>query len=57
VIAFDQVLLDRPQSAEIQLDLNGDYKTNFGPFAEAGLRGVASPDFQSRAEHGKWRLA
>ena len=27
-IALDQALLDRPQSAEIQLDLIGDYKTN-----------------------------
>jgi pimeloyl-ACP methyl ester carboxylesterase len=27
-ILLDQVLLDRPQSAEIQLDLIGDYKTN-----------------------------
>lgn len=27
-ILFDQTLLDRPQSAEIQLDLIGDYKTN-----------------------------
>jgi pimeloyl-ACP methyl ester carboxylesterase len=27
-IALDQALLDRPQSAEIQLDLFGDYKSN-----------------------------
>jgi pimeloyl-ACP methyl ester carboxylesterase len=27
-IALDQALLDRPQSAEIQLDLIGDYKSN-----------------------------
>ncbi|HEV2693004.1 MAG TPA: alpha/beta hydrolase [Verrucomicrobiae bacterium] len=27
-IALDQLLLDRPQSAEIQLDLIGDYKSN-----------------------------
>jgi pimeloyl-ACP methyl ester carboxylesterase len=27
-ILLDQTLLDRPQSAEIQLDLIGDYKTN-----------------------------
>ena len=27
-IALDQALLDRPESAEIQLDLIGDYKTN-----------------------------
>lgn len=27
-IALDQALLDRPQSAEIQLDLIGDYRTN-----------------------------
>ena len=27
-ILLDQVLLDRPQSSEIQLDLIGDYKTN-----------------------------
>jgi len=27
-IALDQALLDRPQSAEIQLDLFGDYQTN-----------------------------
>jgi pimeloyl-ACP methyl ester carboxylesterase len=27
-ILLDQMLLDRPQSAEIQLDLIGDYKTN-----------------------------
>ena len=27
-IFLDQALLDRPQSAEIQLDLIGDYKTN-----------------------------
>jgi len=27
-ILLDQVLLDRPQSAEIQLDLIGDYKSN-----------------------------
>ena len=27
-IAIDQALLDRPQSAEIQLDLIGDYKSN-----------------------------
>jgi len=27
-ILVDQTLLDRPQSAEIQLDLIGDYKTN-----------------------------
>jgi pimeloyl-ACP methyl ester carboxylesterase len=27
-ILFDQTLLDRPQSAEAQLDLIGDYKTN-----------------------------
>jgi pimeloyl-ACP methyl ester carboxylesterase len=29
-ILLDQVLLDRPQSAEIQLDLIGDYKSNLG---------------------------
>jgi len=29
-ILLDQVLLDRPQSAEIQLDLIGDYKSNVG---------------------------
>jgi pimeloyl-ACP methyl ester carboxylesterase len=29
-ILHDQTLLDRPQSAEIQLDLIGDYKTNVG---------------------------
>ena len=27
-ILLDQALLDRPQSAEIQLDLIGDYKSN-----------------------------
>ena len=30
VILLDQALLDRPQSAEIQLDLIGDYKSNLG---------------------------
>jgi pimeloyl-ACP methyl ester carboxylesterase len=29
-ILLDQALLDRPQSAEIQLDLIGDYKSNLG---------------------------
>jgi hypothetical protein len=28
-IALDQALLDRPQSAEIQLDLFGDYKATW----------------------------